>query len=152
MARRFRMTIEIEMPDGTTAKQAAGLVKERLAHPAARVPPRIRVQVMKAKVEDESPESGVQAAFIYDSGGHGACHAVVKKKNGPWSENRFGFCGMEPETGPVGSIDKPDGGLCSTCAKFVRKGEDGLWYVRENTPLPGPKSRATTDCGGCDDD
>ena len=138
------MTVEIEVPDGTTAKQAKEAVQGKLDHGM--------VTLLKAAVVDKSPKPGVQAAFIYNSGGHSPCHAVVKKKNGPWSENRFGFCGTEPETGPVGSIDKPDGGLCSTCAKYVLKGDDGLWYVRENAPLPGPKSRATVDCGGCFDD
>lgn len=147
MARRFRMTIEMEMPDGTTAKQAKGLLGAWLDRGAD-----VSNVLRKVTVTEESPPADVQAAFIYDSGGHGACHAVVKKKNGPWSENRFGFCGEEPQIGPVASIDKPDGGLCRTCAKFVKKGDDGLWYVKLDPPLPRPKSRATLDCGGCFDD
>jgi hypothetical protein len=144
MSCKFRMTVEIEMPDRTTSSQAKAAVEKKLDHGM--------VQVKKVSVVDESPAPGVQAAFIYDSGGHGECHAVVKKKNGPWSENRFGFCGIEPNVGPVASLDNPDGGLCSTCRKFVQKESDGLWYVKLDPPLPRPKSRATLDCGGCDDD
>lgn len=144
MAKRFRMTVEIEVPDRTTGAQAKDLVEKKLDHGM--------VTPLSVKVIDESPASDVQAAFIYDDGGHGACHAVVKKKNGPWSENRFGFCGVEPQIGPVASIDSPDGGLCHTCSKYVRKGDDGLWYVKPDAPLPKPRSRATVDCGGCYDD
>lgn len=145
MSRRFRMTVEVEMPDGTTTKAAKAAVEKKLDHGM--------VTVQKVTVDDESPAPRVQAAFIYDSGGHSPCHAVIKKKNGPWSENRFGFCGVEPVMGgPVGSIDQPDGGLCSACAKFVRKGDDGNWYVKDDAPLPGPKLMASRRYGSCFDD
>jgi hypothetical protein len=142
------MTVEVEAPDDVTDAQMMMRVKERVGHSSTRR----KILVRKVTVEDSSPVAGVQAAFIYDSGGHSPCHAVVKKKNGPWSENRFGFCGVEPVIGPVGSIDSPDGGLCHTCAKFVSKGDDGNWYVRKDVPIPGPKVRASLDCGGCFDD
>lgn len=143
MTRRFRIVLEVETPDSWDGERVSTYLKD-VASPG--------VAVQSVLMDDCSPEPGVQAAFIYKNSAHDRCHAVVKKKNGPWSENRFGFCGIEPETGPMGSIDQPEGGLCSTCAKYVRKGDDGLWYVREGAPLPKAKVRASMDCGGCFDD
>jgi hypothetical protein len=135
--KRFRVLIELEADDATVAEAVTELVRST-------------VKASKVEVVAESPDPGVQAAFIYDSSGFLPCHAVVKKKDGPWSLNRIGFCGVEPSVGPIGSVDKTDGGLCDVCRDYIQKGEDGNWYVKENAPLP-KKSIPAQACG-CDDD
>ncbi len=140
MSKLFRMTVVVEMQDGVDSKTAEVRMRDGQG------------RILEAKVLEETPPAGAQVAFIYKSSSMSPCHAVVKKKNGPWSANRFGFCGVEPEIGPVGSIDQPQGGLCPRCADFVCQSPDGTWVVREGAPLPGAKVHATLDYGGCDDD
>lgn len=79
--------------------------------------------------------AGKEVAFIYDSGGHSPCHAVVKYINGPWSMNRIGFCGNEPCVGPVPWCKQPDGGLCNVCSSYVEKDEGGLWRVKTHPKM-----------------
>lgn len=103
----------------------------------------------------QSCNSGQEVVFIYYSGSHEYCHAVVKNVSGPWSQNRAGFCGCEPDTGPIPWLSSPQGGLCHTCAKHVEQGADGKWYVKENIPDNLPYHRYTPsrhDCSCIDDD
>lgn len=140
IAKRFRVLMEME-PDGIEDASAVVRLLRAAIGSASRV-----------EVVAESPEPGVQAAFIYGATGSLPCHAVVKKKDGPWSVNRVGFCGTEPQSGPVGSIDRPEGGLCRECEKYVRKGDDGLWYIRDNAPLPRQPVPRAAECDCADDD
>lgn len=122
--KRFRVILELEALDDVTAE---------MVHKAFNTP-----WVTKLTITEESPTAGAPVAFIYASSKPDSlCHAVIKKKDGPWSVNRVGFCGCEPEGGPVGCLDRPDGGLCRTCAEYVIE-VDGHWVVRADAPLPKP--------------
>lgn len=73
---------------------------------------------------------GDRAHFIYNPSDHGPCHATLRLKSGPWSLHRVGFCGREPDYGPVACIDEPGGGLCRICQGYVEK-VDGIWRIRQ---------------------
>lgn len=90
------------------------------------------IAAMKAMHEFIAANAGSPVHFIYNASGHSPCHATVKRKAGPWSFHRLGFCGTEPGTGPIPAILNPDGGLCSTCTEYIEK-INGVWRVR-NTP------------------
>lgn len=79
----------------------------------------------------QSSDAGREVVFIYNPGHHSApCHAVIKDVSGPWSNNRVGFCGTEPDYGPMSWCKGPDGGLCRTCGTNIEKRDDGKWYVK----------------------
>lgn len=80
-----------------------------------------------------SEHAGKEVIFICNPGRHqDPCHAVIKDVSGPWSNNRVGFCGTEPDYGPMAWCKNPDGGLCRTCGVNVERAPDGSWRVKSS--------------------
>lgn len=88
-----------------------------------------RIAMLGLNPSDEQVEAARRGdvVFIYNPGG-GPCHAVLKSVNGPWSNNRRGFCGKHPCEGPTPWCAEPDV-VCHACAPFVEKTADG-WRAK----------------------
>lgn len=163
MGKRYAVVLEVELLDGGKKSD----VEKWVEHLSCRTSDIARVTLGDPKVKikrlPDRPPGGLEVVFIYSSHGHQPCHAVVKKsaveahphfpgKDSPWSKERFGFCGEEPETGPMPWCTTPDGGLCRTCAQYVEK-VDGKWVTRHEMPVPKSRVKARPEpYTGFDDD
>lgn len=97
---------------------------------------------------------GDRAHFLYCASDHGVCHATLRLKDGPWSVHRVGFCGREPDYGPIACIDEPSGGLCGICKDYVEK-IDGVWRIRQKPafqPVFYSRRSPGDDRHDCEDD
>jgi hypothetical protein len=140
--RKYTVTLEVEA-------ERADLLRWTKTVSKAVYP---KIKLLKIRRAPGPPKAGLEVVFIYRSGSSSPCHAVIKKMNGPWTVNRHGFCGVEPDYGPMAVLTEPDGGLCRTCAKYVTK-VDGRWVTRKDAPIPKPKQRAyPPPCDHGDDD
>lgn len=73
------------------------------------------------------PRPPVEVVFIYNADADSPCHAVPFDVNGPWSNERLGFCGRGTGTiGPVPWCKEPTY-LCQDCERFVQKVDYGKW-------------------------
>jgi len=164
MGKRYAVVLEVELTDEGSKKD----VERWTEHLTCRTPAISRVTVADPIVRVERladrPKGGLEVVFIYNPGHHQEpCHAVVKQaaiekhvhfpdKDSPWSKERHGFCGVEPDYGPMSWCKEPDGGLCRECAKYVHK-VGGKWVTRDNMPAPKPRQKHVPEpCGGCYDD
>ncbi len=134
--RKFRLTVELEQDAPGSREGVIEAVKEALRAVEWEVlgEDRLRFKKVRMKVAASAPEQGQPVVFIYDPGSHGPCHAVLATKEGR-PAGHHGFCGVEPSTGPKAHLDRPDGGLCRECAKYVVQvgGKRGTVY---DAPIP----------------
>lgn len=94
--------------------------------------------------------AGEEVVFIYGPSRYQPCHAVVKNVDGPWSRNRVGFCGHEPDYGPMPWCKAPNGDLCPQCATYVEKIGDRYFVKANALPVKFFRSRLEPQCE-CDD-